>query len=173
MGLLDKLKKGAEALGGDLAGKIVGAVSETVLGTEDNPTALGKLVEEATALAEAEKEAKETVSAASSANQGITVPVEVKLRNIIGNQFPEYQLRENVSPAELGGPADGMNYSFAVCDGSAVKLLIMIIGRNTCTHKDYKISKAYAEQAGITMINFIAHFENTVPYITERLHNYL
>ena len=167
MGLLDKvLKKGKEALTGDLAGKIVEAVSETVLGTEDNPTALGKLVGEAAALQEEEKQSV-------SANQGITVPVEVKLRNIIGNQFPSYQLRENVSTAELGGPADGMNYSFAVCDGSTVRLLIMVIGRNTCEHKDYKISKAFAEQAGITMINFIAHFENTVPYITDRLHNYL
>lgn len=167
MGLLDKvLKKGKEALTGDLAGKIVEAVSETVLGTEDNPTALGKLVGEAAALQEEEKQSV-------SANQGITVPVEVKLRNIIGNQFPSYQLRENVSPAELGGSADGMNYSFAVCDGSTVRLLIMVIGRNTCAHKDYKISKAFAEQAGITMINFIAHFENTVPYITDRLHNYL
>ena len=114
MGLLDKvLKKGKEALTGDLAGKIVEAVSETVLGTEDNPTALGKLVGEAAALQEEEKQSV-------SANQGITVPVEVKLRNIIGNQFPSYQLRENVSTAELGGPADGMNYSFAVCDGSTV-----------------------------------------------------
>ena len=167
MGLLDKvLKKGKEALSGELAGKIVEAVSETVLGTEDNPTALGKLVGEAAALQEEEKQSV-------SANQGITVPVEVKLRNIIGNQFPSYQLRENVSAAELGGPADGMNYSFAVYDGNSVRLLIMIIGRNTCAHKNYKISKAFAEQAGITMINFIAHFENTVPYITERLHNYL
>lgn len=172
MGLLDKvLKKGVEAVTGDLAGKIVGAVSETVLGTEDNPTALGKLVSEAAALAENEEKA--SASGASSANQGITVPVELKLRNIIGNQFPQYELRENVSPAELGGPADGMNYSFAVCDGNVVRLLIMVIGRNTCTHKDYKISKAFAEQSGVTMINFIAHFENTVPYITERLHNYL
>lgn len=171
MGLLDKvLKKGKEALAGDLAGKIVEAVSETVLGTEEKPTALGKLVGEAAALQENEKQ---SATAAVSANQGIVVPVEVKLRNIIGNQFPSYQLRENISPAELGGPADGMDYSFAVCDGVSVKLLIMIIGRNTCAHKDYKVSKAFAEEAGITMINFIAHFENTVPYITERLHNYL
>ena len=171
MGLLDKvLKKGVEAVTGELAGKIVGAVSETVLGTEDNPTALGKLVGEAAAFKEEEKAVN---TSSVSANQGITVPVELKLRNIIGNQFPQYQLRENVSPAELGGPADGMSYSFAVCDGSVVKLLIMVIGRNTCAHKDYKISKAFAEQSGITMINFIAHFENTVPYITERLHNYL
>ena len=165
MGILDSLlKKGAEAIGGELADKI----KETVLGTDEKPTALGSLVKEAEAM-----EAEVKTESTADPNQGITVPVELKLRNIIGNQFPAYELRENVSPSELGGPAEGMNYSFAVYDGQIPKLLLMIIGRNTCTHKDYKLSKAFAEQSGITMINFIEHFTNTVPYITDRLHNYL
>ncbi|MBP0969749.1 MAG: hypothetical protein J5744_06330 [Oscillospiraceae bacterium] len=158
MGILDDLlKKGAQGLVTDIAQKVSDTLSET-LGVDLN--AMGEEI--------GKEEKKET-----NVNEGITVPVSLKLRNILGNQFPGYTFAENVNPSAIGGPSEGMPYSFVVSDATGVKLLIMIIGRNTCTHKDYKYSRSYAEYRGIQFINFIEHFENTVPYITERLRNYL
>ena len=159
MGILDDLlKKGAQNIAGDLAKKVTDTLSET-LGVDLKDIA--------------ERTAEEKKNDGSDPNVQITVPVSLKLRNILGNQFPGYTFAENVDPVSSGGPAGGMPYSFAVSDAQGIKLLIMIIGRNTCTHKDYKVSKAYAEQRGIQFINFIEHFENTVPYVTQRLHDYL
>ena len=159
MGILDNLlKKGAQSLAGDLAKKVTDTLSET----------LGVDLKE---VAETAKE--EHKSSCSDANSQITVPVSLKLRNILGNQFPEYTFAENVDPVSVGGPEGGMPFSFAVSGTDGIKLFIMIIGRNTCTHKDYKLSRAFAEERGIQFINFIDHFENKVSYVTQRLHEYL
>lgn len=156
MGILDDLlKKGAKNIADELAKKVTETLSDT----------LGVDVPDLKDLAEDNRP--------EQTDQDFAVPVRVKLRNILGNQFPGYRFAEDVNPSQLGGPSEGMPYSFVVSDAATVKLLIMIIGRNTCTHKDYKYSKAYAEYKGIEFINFIEHFENAVPYITERLHNYL
>jgi len=106
-------------------------------------------------------------------NDGIAAPVDEKLRNILIYEFFRYQFVENAPLTSFGGPAEGMPYSFAVLDGRVPKLLIMIIGRNTCSQKDYKISKEFASSYGIPMINFIEHFDNKVSYIRDRLHNYI
>ena len=159
MGILDDLlKKGAQGLAGDIAKKVTDTLSGT-LGVD-----LKELAEEVR---------EEKSGSGADGNAQITVPVSLKLRNILGNQFPGYTFKENVDPVSIGGPSGGMPYSFAVSGADGIKLLIMIIGRNTCTHKDYKISRSYAEQNGIQFINFIEHFENTVPYVTQRLHDYL
>jgi len=53
------------------------------------------------------------------------------------------------------------------------KLFIMIVGKNTTTHREYRWSREQAERAGVTMINFVAHYPNEIPYIVDRLHQYL
>ena len=156
MGILDDLlKKGAKEIAGELAKKVTDTLSDT-LGVDITQAEVGAGTESRPA-----------------ANAGNNVPVRVKLRNILGNQFPGYTFEEDVQPSLIGGPSIGMPYSFVVYEGQTARLFIMIIGRNTCAHKDYKLSKAYADYRGVELINFIEHFENTVPYITERLHNYL
>ena len=99
--------------------------------------------------------------------------VSVKLREVLASEFASYTVKENVSPATIGGTGKFMNYSFAVYQGETPKLFMMIIGKTTCTHREYRWSKEQAAKAGVTMINFMAHEPNSVLYIKTRLHKYL
>ena len=53
------------------------------------------------------------------------------------------------------------------------KLLIMLIGKTTTSHREYRWSREVAEAKGIPFINFIRHYPNRVDYIRQRLHKYL
>ena len=96
-----------------------------------------------------------------------------KILEVIADEFPKYEVRENVSPAEIGGTGKFMNYSIVVYDGAAPKLFIMIIGKTTTTHREYRWSRQEAEKRGYTFLNFVEHYPNTPEYIKDRLHKYL
>ena len=96
-----------------------------------------------------------------------------KILQVLKDEFPQYSVREDVSPTELGGTGRFMNYSIGVYDGSAPKLFMMLIGKTTTSHREYRWSREVAEKNGIPMINFVKHYPNKVAYITERLHQYL
>ena len=49
----------------------------------------------------------------------------------------------------------------------------MVVFSNDCALRTYRWSKEQAERAGVTMINFVAAFENRIDYIIDRLHQYL
>jgi hypothetical protein len=100
-------------------------------------------------------------------------PAAEKIREVLEREFPEYQVRDNVSPETIGGTGRFMRYSFGVYKDNAPKLFIMLIGKTTCRLREYRWSKEQAEKAGVTLINFIVHEPNSVPYITQRLHKYL
>lgn len=124
-----------------------------------------------------------TTTTAKSVSGNSTVPagyesvkdadVEDKLRAVFAKEFPQYEIKENVSPVTLGGTGRFMDYSFGVYENGEPKLFIMIISSNTCASKFYRWSKEQAEQANVTMINFVGAFENKMDYIINRLHQYL
>lgn len=101
------------------------------------------------------------------------IPAETKIRNVLAQSFPQYEVRENVSPATIGGTGRFMNYSFGIYAGGRPVLFIMMIGKTTCSTRMYRWSKEQAARSGVTMINFIRHYPNNVDYITERLRKYL
>lgn len=96
-----------------------------------------------------------------------------KLRLILANEFPQYEVIEQVSPTTLGGTGNFLPYDFGVYEYGQPKLFIMVVYNNTCSHRDYRWSKEEAERAGVTMINFVYAFENREDYIINRLHQYL
>lgn len=96
-----------------------------------------------------------------------------KLRLILANEFPQYEVIEQVSPTTLGGTGNFLPYDFGVYEYGQPKLFIMVVYNNTCSHRDYRWSKEEAEKAGVTMINFVYAFENREDYIINRLHQYL
>ena len=96
-----------------------------------------------------------------------------KIIRVIADEFPRYDIKENVSPLTIGGTGRFMNYSIGVYDGDIPKLFIMIIGKTTTSHREYRWSREEAEKNGITFLNFIEHYPNRVEYIKERLHKYL
>lgn len=101
------------------------------------------------------------------------IPVADKIRSVMASEFPAYELRENVSPTTLGGTGRFMDYSFGVYQDGTPKLFMMIVGKTTCAHSEYRWSKEQAQAAGVEMINFVAHYPNKVDYIVNRLHQYL
>ena len=92
---------------------------------------------------------------------------------MLANEFPQYTVREEVSAREMGGEGKFMNYSIVVYEGEAPKLVMMLIGKTTTSHREYRWAREFAEKNGITFLNFIKHDPNTIPYITDRLHKYL
>ena len=134
------------------------------------------------ALKEATREArekKETVTADPEKEQekyqevddGLTC--QERIVRILHEEFPEYTVQQNVSPREFGGTGRFMDYSIVVYDGIAVKLIIMVIGKTTASHREYRWSREFAEANGYPLINFIRHYPNNPIYISERLHKYL
>ncbi len=101
------------------------------------------------------------------------IDARVKILDVLKNDFPQYEVREDVSPTTIGGTGRFMNYSIAVYDQGAMKLAIMLIGKTTTSHREYRWSREEAEKNGIIFLNFVRHYPNRVEYIRERLHKYL
>ena len=96
-----------------------------------------------------------------------------RILGILTSEFPQYTVRENVSPREIGGTGRFMDYSIAVYDGDRPKLFIMLIGKTTTSHREYRWSREEAEKRGYPFFNFVEHFPNRPEYITQRLHKVL
>ncbi len=96
-----------------------------------------------------------------------------RILDILAEEFPQYNVYENVSPVEMGGDGKFMDYSIIVCEGNEVKLVIMLIGKTTTAHREYRWSREFAEDHGIQFINFVEHYPNHPEYIKQRLHKYL
>ncbi len=73
----------------------------------------------------------------------------------------------------LGGKGKFMDYSIVVSNEEDIALIIMMIGKTTTSHREYRWSRQFAEERGIPLINFIEHYPNRPEYIIERLHKYL
>ena len=141
MGLLDKLiKEGAEALK-DVASEenkkkaqeLFGSLKE---GLEEHKEDLKKALDEI----KEEYGVPETSKPSSSSSYEKYLPEDYdsdtdprscreKILAVLADEFPRYDVRENVSPAEIGGTGRFMNYSIGVYDGREPKLFIMIIQR--------------------------------------------
>ena len=97
-----------------------------------------------------------------------------RILECIATEFPQYHVAENVSPRELGGEGRFMDYSMLILDeDNKICLIIMLIGKTTTAHREYRWSREFAEEKGVKFINFVNHYPNRPEYISERLHKYL
>lgn len=120
---------------------------------------------------------KENIAPGNVTSQGSDplrhADVYKKLRTILAQEFPRYEVKEKLSAVTFGGESSYMPYDFAIYEAGVPKLLIMVVYNNTCASKAYKQSRELGESQGITLINFVYAFENKPEYITNRLHEYL
>ena len=177
MGLFDKLlKEGADALkeamseeNKEKANELFGALKSTL---EEHADDLKSIVGEMKAEAEKAKEEE-------AAKEKLYEPVEdgktcrERILETLAAEFPQYTVKENVSPTTIGGTGKFMDYSIVVYDGDTPKLIMMLIGKTTTAHREYRWSRQEAEKNGYTFINFVEHYPNTPEYISTRLHKYL
>ncbi len=96
-----------------------------------------------------------------------------RILEILAAEFPEYTVRENVSPREFNGVGRFMDYSIVVYREGTPKLVIMLIDKTTTSHREYRWSREEAERNNYPFINFVKHYPNTPEYISNRLHQYL
>ena len=96
-----------------------------------------------------------------------------KIAAVLAEEFPQYQVKTNVSPTTIGGKGRFLDYSFGIYEGGEPKLFIMLVGKTTCSSRMYRWSKEQAERSGVTLINFIEHYPNKPAYISRRLHLYI
>lgn len=99
--------------------------------------------------------------------------VDKKLEAVFAKEFPQYEIRKEVSPTTIGGTGKFLDYSYGVYENGIPKLFIMVVYNNTCASRYYRWSKEAAAKAGVPMINFVYAFENKITYIIPRLHQYL
>lgn len=97
----------------------------------------------------------------------------VKIEAVMAEEFPQYELRKNVSPATIGGTGRFLDYSYGVYQNGTPVLFIMLVGKATCGSRMYRWSKEQAQKAGVTLINFVEHYPNRPEYIKNRLHQYI
>ena len=169
MALFDKILKGVGAVVSNIdTEKISNGVSNAVSAAKDGLSKLDEKKPEVAAPA-----AKPSEPELQKAEPVVEVDCATKIRNVLAGQFPLYQVQENVSPVTIGGTGRFMNYSFGVYQMGVPKLFIMLIGKTTCSHREYRWAKEQAAKAGVPMINFIVHYPNEISYITNRLHQYL
>ena len=101
------------------------------------------------------------------------IPVEEKIDACLHSYFPEYDVDKDVSPRELGGNGNFMNYSYVISKAGEIKLIIMLIGKTTTAHREYRWSREFAEANNYQFINFIKHYPNAPEYVEARLRKYL
>lgn len=170
MGFLDNLlNKSAKKIVSDIARTATDAVSGEL--SQSIREGIQELTGSASATTAAPAYAASTATAPTGT--GKYEEVDDKLRAILSKEFPQYEVRENVSPETLGGTGKFMPYSFGIYENSSPKLFIMVVYNNTCASRTYRWSKEEAAKAGIPLINFVYAFENRTDYITNRLHQYL
>ena len=181
MGLFDKLiKEGINAVN---AGKDAGNEVATEENKEKARELFGKIKEtvadEVETLKKAaedyrEKQQKEETVTSDSyepVNDGKTA--RQRILDILEEEFPQYHVTTDGSPVTLGGKGRFMDYSIVISNEEQIALIIMMIGKTTTAHREYRWSREFAEERGIKVINFINHYPNRPEYIIERLHRYL
>ena len=184
MGLLDKLiKEGAEVLkeGAEVlkdvaseenkqkAAEIFGSIKESL--SEHSEELKQTLEQYKTSVKSPSENFEYDESMFEDYEDGMTC--RERILKILAEEFPSYTVKENVSPTEFGGTGKFMNYSIVVLDGSTPKLIMMLIGKTTTSHREYRFSREFAQSKGYTFINFVEHYPNRPDYISKRLHKYL
>ena len=190
MGIFDKLlKEGAEvlkevaseenkekasALFSDLKANLEEATKE-VLSDENKEKAASFFNELKQSLSSQDADTKEPEIKEEylTEDENDTRSCREKILEVLRTQFPQYAVKEDVSPTSIGGSGRFMDYSIVVYDGETPKLIMMIIGKTTTAHREYRWSRQEAEKRGYAFINFIEHYPNTPEYISDRLHRYL
>jgi len=92
-------------------------------------------------------------------------------REVISGAFPQYQLLEGVSPAQLGGT--GRPYDFALVSGGAIVAVIPLAEHNRTNNMAWKNARAAAESAGVPFINFHLHMPNKRDFVVGRINRLL
>jgi hypothetical protein len=113
-------------------------------------------------------------TSASDRHRFVNVPVPAGNRpdhayfaQLLQEKFAQYQIKEYVPVAELGG--SGKDYDFGLYEGGSLRGVIMLTEHNRDNNQAYKGAKAACQAAGLPFINFYLHMPNERGYIINRI----
>ncbi|MDR1726415.1 MAG: hypothetical protein LBT74_00555 [Acidobacteriota bacterium] len=88
-------------------------------------------------------------------------------REILASEFGGYELRENVSPGEIGGV--GRPYDFGLYQGGRLVAVVPLAAHNRTNNAAWKNARAAAEGAGVPFVNFHLHMPNQRDFVISRV----
>ena len=152
-----------------LEGKVGEKLTEAMTPLSD---AVSRMAENATVLADAQDEAIRTVQKDTVQERGeclVDGNVEANFLEVLRTEFADCELRQNVSPMEIGGSSAARNYTFGLYQGGAPRVLIMLTPRNRYQNRPFRDAKSACENNGIWFLNFFTHFSNEKSYVVNRI----
>lgn len=93
-----------------------------------------------------------------------------RFEEIIAEEWPGYELVQNVSAYDFGAEDGARDYSYGLYYNGEPKAMIMII-RGSNEYRKSEVVKAMnaCERQGIVYLNFMVYFPNRRDYISNRL----
>ena len=91
--------------------------------------------------------------------------------SILSQDFSAYDVRENVSPAELGG--GGKSYDFGLYQAGRLVGVVMLTPHNRDRNQAFLSARQTCQRAGIPFINFYTHMPNERGYVADRIRSML
>lgn len=93
-----------------------------------------------------------------------------RLEKVISQEWYGYELRREISAAELGAQSGARSYSYGLYQDGEPRAMIMILNnRNHYCRKDVVFARKACEERGIPYMNFMSHLPNRTEYISQRL----
>lgn len=93
--------------------------------------------------------------------------------SILTSDFPQYEVRKNVSLSALGYSESGRPFDFVLYQGGRPVSVIVMSQKNKTRNRAYWNSEKAAQAAGVPFINFWTHmFSQTPadrPYVVDRI----
>ena len=145
MGLFDKLVSGVK--------EVVDSVAESVQGPSTTPPP--------------PVPASSQGWATPVAPQFTTANAKPYFAGILAQEFAEYEIRESVPVAELGGV--GKPYEFGLYQFGALKAVVVLVERNRDHNRAYLGSKEAALAARVPFVNFYLHMPNERGFVISRI----
>ena len=134
--------------------------------------AVSRMAENATALADAQDDAIQSVKNANTyvpVESLIDGNVEANFSEVLSTEFTDYEIRKNVSPMEIGGSNAARTYTFGLYQGGVPKLFITLTPHNRYQNRPFREAKSACENNGIPFLNFFTHFSNEKTYVVNRI----
>jgi len=157
MGLLDKLLKGKLSEGLQDAVKKVEEATGLDLTQDGKPAPSAQPQAASPAVRSAQAEPSIPPTAIDRAY----------FAEIIAAEFPQYTVRENISPSEFGGT--GRNLDFGLYSGSTLAGVVVLVEHNRDNNRAYRGAKESCQRAGIPFINFYLHMPNKREFVVYRI----
>jgi hypothetical protein len=105
-------------------------------------------------------------------------------RQIITEEFPEFEVRADVSPESLGlrreqvyrdraGEYPSQNFDLGLFNGGEIAAVVMVTGPGKGALAVFKNTRETAQANKIPFVNFYIHFPSEREYVVERIMNAL